>query len=750
MQQFPNRFEEATRQFVLAMKNRPFPYSENTWGDISWVGKINFSRYGAKMCWSKNIQPSDFLPSDQADVLRAYCVHLNIDKNSKLSRIIKVASAIKVLFHCLEAEGTPVYALHQQIYERTLTEIGGHYINRTRQNYVQIINSFITYMRSRNCISSGVRTHQPFKSVNTSTVLAAAQQGKKMPDEKAILATGHIFSQVMPPKGEQVDYLEKAMDRMICCQLALSLAAPERIGEIQLLAKQGLTEQITDKDGQSESFYFLQWCGSKGMHDFPKFIHQTMVPTIERVLSYLAIACEPARILARYYENPRATLNNLLGNYVVEDLHGLSLKGTVNIWQLGGLLGFYEEISETSPLHRITGFPFTCNENQVIGSIKTKCALLGSNFDRATCPGSLTGDELTLAKFEQAWIEWVKDNIKSFPYRKHENGKKIKLANALLVYTGKQLVSNKSGYKLGRSYFAIESFSLKQAFARRLNESSSTASIFRRFGFESEIYQLTSHQFRHYLNTQAQRGGMAEVVLAAWSGRASVAQNVVYDHRTDDEKHAAIVEVCQQEADSTIIILPVDDNEFKLKTGKAATKMTTGFCIQSLHINPCTRLNACVGCTKSCHIKGDEQALALIKADLRVQESRLAEVSTHLTEHNKIANDWFRLHSIKANQYRALIEVMDDPNVEEGAVIVFTGDKNTLNITNSDVTQSVEYKPLLANDNDKNENQQPAIATPENDDPLAALNALVDSMAPNDLDSSEQTAMTNIQQYLEG
>jgi hypothetical protein len=193
MQQFPNRFAVATRQFVEEMKNRPFPFSENTWGDVSWAGKINFSRYGAKICWSKNIQPSGFLPSDQADVLRAYCVHLNIDKNSKLERISKAVSALRVLFFCLEAEDTPLHALNQQVYERTLTEIGGHYTNQTRQNYVQIINIFIAYMKSRHAVSNCIRTHQPFKSVNTSTVLAADLKSKKMPDEKAILATGHIF-----------------------------------------------------------------------------------------------------------------------------------------------------------------------------------------------------------------------------------------------------------------------------------------------------------------------------------------------------------------------------------------------------------------------------------------------------------------------------------------------------------------------------------------------------------------------------
>ena len=58
-------------------------------------------------------------------------------------------------------------------------------------------------------------------------------------------------------------------------------------------------------------------------------------------------------------------------------------------------------------------------------------------------------------------------------------------------------------------------------------------SIFDRFGYKlssGERLKLTSHQPRHFLNTIAQRGGLSQLQIAKWSGRADVKQNRTYNH----------------------------------------------------------------------------------------------------------------------------------------------------------------------------------------------------------------------------
>ncbi|OUR89326.1 hypothetical protein A9Q81_21945 [Gammaproteobacteria bacterium 42_54_T18] len=749
MKSLPNRFEQALEKFVVEMRALPFPFDHCTWEDWNWGDSIRFARWGYRK--SKITVSTDLLSVEQIDIAKAYCVYLRVDDLIHVNDISKKLVVIRLLFSILKERKVSITTIDHQIYERHIATIGKEYSGHTRVAFLAYTNLFLQTLNARGCLSKQIKLRQVFRDAGLSnSTLPHKIAQRKLPSEKVILATGHIFSQVMSISGEPLDYLDNAMDRMICCNMALSLAAPERVAEIQILTKQKLTEQVSENNGEREIFHFIHWRGSKGTQDFPKLIHQAMVPTIQRVLEYYSDVCEPARILARYYENPQDPLSHLLGSYIVDDLHGLNLDKSVTLWQLGGLLGFYDEMDNKRVLRGIQGFPFVPEPGYVVKGVgvATKSALLGVNVRKNELPLALQVTDLTLAEIEGHWVSWVTSNIEHFPYRQHANGKRVRLSDALLVYTGKQLVTTGSGYRLGKSPFAIESLNLGDAFSKRLHDRHSGTSIFRKYGFDGEEYQLTSHQFRHFINTQAQRGGMSETILAAWSGRASVAQNVVYDHRSDDEKHAAIAEIYEPERE--IIVIPVDEVEFELKTGKTASKMSTGYCIQSLYINPCTRLNNCVGCTKSCHVKGDDKALALIEADLKVQEARLSEVFQLLSDQNRIANDWFRLHTENANRYRALIEVLTDPKVEEGAVVRFTGEAYKLRVTNANVTESIEYTPLLM---DQSSPVSPKKITGEQaqgeNDPLAALNALIDNMV-EDNESPIDSSLDDIQQFLEG
>ncbi|EKD74304.1 MAG: hypothetical protein ACD_45C00005G0009 [uncultured bacterium] len=46
---------------------------------------------------------------------------------------------------------------------------------------------------------------------------------------------------------------------------------------------------------------------------------------------------------------------------------------------------------------------------------------------------------------------------------------------------------------------------------------------------------IDTHQFRHLLNTMAQRDGLSQSEIARWSGRADIKQNRVYDHMSEFE-----------------------------------------------------------------------------------------------------------------------------------------------------------------------------------------------------------------------
>jgi len=84
-------------------------------------------------------------------------------------------------------------------------------------------------------------------------------------------------------------------------------------------------------------------------------------------------------------------------------------------------------------------------------------------------------------------------------------------------------------------------------------------SLFDRMGFkepDGTPIRVTSHQFRHLLNTMAQKGGATQFDIARWSGRKDFSQNTAYDHESAGELLARVqAMVCD---DTGIFGLPAE------------------------------------------------------------------------------------------------------------------------------------------------------------------------------------------------
>lgn len=70
----------------------------------------------------------------------------------------------------------------------------------------------------------------------------------------------------------------------------------------------------------------------------------------------------------------------------------------------------------------------------------------------------------------------------------------------------------------------------------RTSSRGSTQSVFERLGSppaaDGTPMRMNSHQFRHWLNTLGQAGGLDQALIARWSGRDDIKQNSEYDHLT--------------------------------------------------------------------------------------------------------------------------------------------------------------------------------------------------------------------------
>jgi hypothetical protein len=216
--------------------------------------------------------------------------------------------------------------------------------------------------------------------------------------------------------------------------------------------------------------------------------------------------------------------------------------------------------------------------------------------------------------------------------------------------------------------------------ARKTKPGYLAPNIFSRHAAGSDTAQtlkLTSHQFRHYLNTVAQRGGLSQAQIARWSGRADARQNRAYDHMTEFElvdmlrSHDTalsldqpLTEIAQQLATH----LPVSAHEFNALPIPTAHVTEFGFCVHDFAMSPCERFRDCLNCTEQVCIKGDKR-LANIKQRYEEVCALCASAEQELIEGTTGAGRWVEIHLLTRAHLKELIELMESPRLAAGAIL---------------------------------------------------------------------------------
>lgn len=533
---------------------------------------------------------------------------------------------------------------------------------------------FIKLLKSEELIPANLKFGQPF-SYSVSLKGKLERKRARLPTQKTIAALGTIFHQKMPKIGEPFDLLTIQREKFALALLALSFAAPNRAAaEYFLLPKQHLgCKTVQSPEGKKE-IYFMDWVGSKKFKDHKKHIWNQMEPAVNRALYYLNQVSDPARILARYYEDPEQPVAELFKNTALV-AKSISPDKKVTLWELGYLLGFYETYDKLNQgyLNTIEGFPFNTDNDRRLNNFQLMALFNFVNvntYSRRVSGAYLMpkeiGNEHTLKSIQEAWIQYWRNNSPDFPYRKNTQGKRIRVSNALIVLLGKQQIPG--NHFFSNSLFTVSAASLRSCYNIGLKR------LFEENGYKDKHYSITPSQPRHYINTLCQEEGLGQELIAYFSGRAKVTHNIHYDHSDDDEKH---FRTSMLHGEKSRDIAVITAGQYTELTGRAAADMGVGLCTQDLYQNPCTYLSDfeanCVGCPSSAYCKGDNHAIDLMKRDLIIQEQRLksAPLQMELSK-NILSARWFKLHSNKVSVYKALIELMEDESIPDGSIIRFT------------------------------------------------------------------------------
>ncbi|TXL16533.1 integrase, partial [Methylococcaceae bacterium HT5] len=188
-----------------------------------------------------------------------------------------------------------------------------------------------------------------------------------------------------------------------------------------------------------------------------------------------------------------------------------------------------------------------------------------------------------------------------------------------------------------------------------------------------EPIELTTHGARHWLSTMAESGGMDELTLANWAGRAKVGDNKKYDHRTEDQKSEEVAGLMIPENAGVLEKIkhriPITFQDIGKDLEGSAIVTELGVCEHDYAMSPCQRSGDCETCKELVCIKGFSDSLELLKK----REQEVASQFDKAMEDHEMgafgADRWMSNHHWRLTHLRTKISILENENTPDGTVV---------------------------------------------------------------------------------
>ncbi|GHO77212.1 hypothetical protein KSD_49830 [Ktedonobacter sp. SOSP1-85] len=205
-------------------------------------------------------------------------------------------------------------------------------------------------------------------------------------------------------------------------------------------------------------------------------------------------------------------------------------------------------------------------------------------------------------------------------------------------------------------------------------------SAFERFDIREEhgdFCRITSHQFRHWLNDLADKGGLPANQQTRWFGRENPKDTQAYQHANFEERLQWVKdgirngEVCGTIA-HVYFALPEDERDIFLEGQIQAVHFTPlGLCLHDFAIDPCSYyLNCTRKCPEYLRTKGNQQErINLIQVQRRTKQALELAQAQAATGNDEIAQAWIRHYEETLAGVEAALAIDDDPMISDGVRI---------------------------------------------------------------------------------
>ncbi|MBB5052219.1 hypothetical protein HNQ36_002193 [Afipia massiliensis] len=462
----------------------------------------------------------------------------------------------------------------------------------------------------------------PLKTDHLRTVSldSAKKRSEQLPSQAALDALPSIFRSA-----------EGVADAILTGIIGLLVAAPERISEVLTLPVKCEVEQ--------DGLYGIAWRPVKGGEATVKWIIPSMVEIVREAIKRLREATVPARIIARWYEeNPNAL-------YLPPELVHLRSQTEVTTRDIAAICG---SNSITSPFAKVLK----------LTPVRRK---------------RLSTDSHAYL-FRDVEAALLKLMPRGFPIFDDRTG--MKFSEALCAIRMNELIPSRSTH-----HSVVQRINIVHVNAfLGAGPESRTSSLFERYGFtepDGSRIVVTSHAFRHWLNTIAQRGGLSQIDIARWSGRKSVAQNQAYNHITADEFLATVEGIAANAGDVKVFGPmgeiapqdPVERAEFMRMQIPAAHTTDLGFCIHDFALTPCQLHGDCGNCSEHTFIKGDARQKASVETRIEETESALKHARAAETS-GAVGADRWTVHQMKTiERLKRMKAIHEDASIPDGSIV---------------------------------------------------------------------------------
>lgn len=552
--------------------------------------------------------------------------------------------------------------------EEYLTTVKDHSV------YAQL-KKFLIELRDQNILPQIIGL--AMKAPSRRQVGNAAASGREPTTWDEIVALGRAFHQVaFAPNHASVD----PGTRFWTSCATLLATTPSR--ETELWRLPANLEVVNDPASvfgpeyaplmyEDESFkYGLRWWPAKGGRPTVKFVPTPMVKVSQRAVEIIKEYSDEPRKLAKWIiDNP--------GKLPIPEEHS----DIEECRKLGVITG--------DQIKRLFGMKDGCLSN--IGRWKNYYKKTRATMRRSGNNKTKQVYSFDFNTFEEDWKVDFERNFPTWPMVVHDNGLKLRADEALMVCFNGALdptVVNKS--KIFLEIPKQRSFSSSLSASEKHNYST----IFERLEIrlpDGSYPRIQSHDLRHFLNTMAQRAGVPQKLIAAWSGRREVGQNMVYDHRTDEERvksigagldydaltseelmHLQMGAFRGEIAPPSTIVLSAEQSNFNEIRKKLFISVTqSGFCLGDLREELCPSAQHCISCSRHMICAGAEKSTAIFREQARIMNLQHQELKKQLDAGRPgVTKEHVEHMAAQCQGANGMLLALNDPETVDGTPIL--------------------------------------------------------------------------------